>query len=463
MFAIIDIETTGGNARDGRITEIAILLHDGKKITGRFETLLNPKIQIPRFITHLTGITVEMVRYAPEFHEIADQILNLTDGRIFTAHNSKFDYGFLQYEFHRIGYPFLRDTLCTFNLSRKIFPGLRSYGLENLSQYFQILNRQRHRAAGDAEATSSLLEIIIGQIGMSEVEKYIVPWDRVYNLPKALSAEELHSIPAETGAYFFKDESDTIIYSGRATNLNQKIIAHFSRTRKGISSRIIEKVCSFNYELTGNIWIAMLAELEIRKQQNRGLNCSNKNYKFLCAIYSQIKNGYLTLYTDRLTEDAGEPLMIYQNRAKAQQAIEKVIQKFELCSVYCNLELQSSNGCFGYKIKQCRGACVGEELPEDYNLRVKKAISTLQFSKADFLLIGSGRNSCEHSAILVRKGRFCGYGFFHTDYTGSVTEILDCIKPATHYPECIPIILAALKNRKVKVIELNTSERSSVY
>ncbi|MEN0004709.1 MAG: 3'-5' exonuclease, partial [Bacteroidota bacterium] len=156
-YAIVDLETTGGRASRDKITEIAIVLYDGQQIIDRYETLINPECYIPYGITQLTGITQEMVQEAPKFHEVARKVVEMTEGAVFVAHNVRFDYSFLRAEFARLGFTYTRKQLCTVRLSRKVFPGLRSYSLDNLTRHFSISVSQRHRAMGDAEATTTLL------------------------------------------------------------------------------------------------------------------------------------------------------------------------------------------------------------------------------------------------------------------------------------------------------------------
>ncbi|MGE0077838.1 MAG: PolC-type DNA polymerase III [Bacteroidales bacterium] len=161
MYAIVDIETSGGRAQTDRITEIAIYIHDGERIVDEFSTLINPEVYIPPFITQLTGITNEMVANAPKFYEVAKQIVLLTEGHLFVAHNAPFDYKFIQTEFKRLGYDYQRQTLCTVRMSRKIIPGMKSYSLGNLCENLGITINNRHRAAGDAYATTQLLELLL--------------------------------------------------------------------------------------------------------------------------------------------------------------------------------------------------------------------------------------------------------------------------------------------------------------
>ncbi len=163
MYSIIDIETTGGSPARDKITEIAIIGHDGTRVTGKFSTLVNPERDIPAFITRMTGISNEMVADAPKFYEIARKIVELTDNRIFVAHNASFDFGFIREEFRQLGYNFNREKLCTVRLSRRIIPGHRSYSLGKLCNALGIMINDRHRAMGDALATATLFEILNSQ------------------------------------------------------------------------------------------------------------------------------------------------------------------------------------------------------------------------------------------------------------------------------------------------------------
>ena len=163
MYAIIDVETTGGSARWERITEIAIVLHDGAKVVDTYSTLLNPDRSIPWNITRITGITDDMVADAPRFFEVAKQIVQMTENCIFVAHNVSFDYSFIKEEFSRLGYDYSRKQLCTVRLARKVFPGLPSYSLSNLKRHFGIHAEQSHRALDDTLATVKLFELILGE------------------------------------------------------------------------------------------------------------------------------------------------------------------------------------------------------------------------------------------------------------------------------------------------------------
>jgi DNA polymerase III subunit epsilon len=168
LYAIIDIETTGNTYRSGKITEIAIFVHDGLGIVDSFSSLINPECYIPDFITRLTGIDNEMVRSAPRFYEVARKVVEMTNETVFVAHNVNFDYKFIQEEFNRLGYDYQRKTMCTVKMGRKYLPGHRSYSLGTLCAELDIPINGRHRAAGDALATVKLFELIMERKAQKE-------------------------------------------------------------------------------------------------------------------------------------------------------------------------------------------------------------------------------------------------------------------------------------------------------
>ncbi len=162
VYVVVDLETTGGAPHSHRITEIGAVKVQGGKIIDEFQTLINPERPIPPFIQKLTGITDQMVADAPKFSEVADRFNQFTDGAIFVAHNVKFDYGFIQKEFLRVEQDYSRTHLCTCIGMKKSFPGIKSYGLKNLTNHFQISLTQHHRALCDAQASAELLFLMTG-------------------------------------------------------------------------------------------------------------------------------------------------------------------------------------------------------------------------------------------------------------------------------------------------------------
>ena len=172
-FAVVDIETTGSTPQSAGITEIAIVIHNGVEVTGKYVTLINPIHKIPPFIVNMTGISDEMVAGAPLFEEVAPQIYNLLNGRVFVAHNVSFDYSFVHYLLGRSGFQWSAPKLCTIKLSRRVFPGLVKYGLGSLTRDLGIKIEGRHRAWGDAAATAQVLTMAIEKEGMQPIHNLL--------------------------------------------------------------------------------------------------------------------------------------------------------------------------------------------------------------------------------------------------------------------------------------------------
>ena len=163
MYAVVDIEATGGNHINGKIIEIAIVLFDGEKIVSQYSTLVNPEVKIDWYVTKLTSITNKMVADAPLFKDVAEQIYDLTKGHVFVAHDVDFDYKFLKAELSKAGFEFKEPKVCTFKLSEKHLPNASSYSLGKLCNELgiPIPKEERHRAEGDAVATAKLLGLLM--------------------------------------------------------------------------------------------------------------------------------------------------------------------------------------------------------------------------------------------------------------------------------------------------------------
>lgn len=227
-YAVVDIETTGGYAGGSRITEIAVVIHNGAEVTDRWETLVNPEQHIPLYITKLTGISNEMVSEAPLFEEIAEQLFHLLTNRIFVAHNVNFDYSFVRHQLEQSGFKWAARKLCTVRATRKIKPGLPSYSLGNLCGSLGIPLENRHRAGGDADATTVLLSKLL------EWDTHKVLADMIKNtaqdqrLPPNLPLEDFEQLPEQPGVYYFYNQKKEVVYVGKAVNIKKRVASHFS-------------------------------------------------------------------------------------------------------------------------------------------------------------------------------------------------------------------------------------------
>jgi DNA polymerase-3 subunit epsilon len=266
LYAILDIETTGGKFNEEGITEIAIYKYDGHAVVDQFITLVNPEKEIQPFVVQLTGINNKMLRNAPKFHEVAKRIIEITKDCIVVAHNSSFDYRILKTEYNRLGYEYKRDTLCTVELSRKLIPEQPSYSLGKLCKSLGIPMSDRHRASGDALATIQLFKLLLDKdVDKGILENSVKHFDCKKTAEKLLGL--LDAIPTVKGVYYLHREDGQIIFMGKGNNIKNDINNQFIKTTKRAKS-IQEKTTSISYEPTGNILLTNLKfylELEINK------------------------------------------------------------------------------------------------------------------------------------------------------------------------------------------------------
>jgi len=261
MYAIVDIETTGGSPKIEKITEIAIFIHNGEKIINEYVTLINPERNIPYFITNLTGITNEMVENAPCFFEVAKKIVEITEGCTFVAHNAKFDYSFLRHEFKLLGFNYKKNIIDTAALSRKLIPGHKSYSLGNICGDLGISINGRHRAAGDALATVKLFNILLEcDKELNEGKISLLKNTKTVKLHPNLDLKKIENIPEEPGVYYFYNEKGDLIYVGKSRNLMQHIQMFLSKKSTKKTMEVRSQIADIDWELTGSELIALLKE-----------------------------------------------------------------------------------------------------------------------------------------------------------------------------------------------------------
>ncbi len=260
MYAIIDLETTGGGYNEEGITEIAIHKYDGNDVVDSFISLVNPEKEIQPFVVRLTGINNKMLRNAPKFYEVAKRIIEITNDCILVAHNASFDYRVLRTEFRSLGYNFDIPTLCTVELSKKLIPGLESYSLGKLCRTIGIPVSDRHRANGDALATIKLLKILLQKDTDKEIVKSTIRSGNKRDLSQKLLTI-LDELPDKTGVFYFHKFNGEILFIGKAKSIKKEINQIFLRTSK--KARALQKaMVSVSYDLTGSKLIMQIKYLE---------------------------------------------------------------------------------------------------------------------------------------------------------------------------------------------------------
>src|SRR5690554_65352 len=447
MYAILDIETTGGKYNEEGITEIAIYKFDGHKIVDQFISLVNPERPIQKFVVNLTGINNDMLRNAPKFYEVAKRIVEITQETIIVAHNANFDYRILKTEFERLGYPFERQTLCTVELSKKLLPDLQSYSLGKLVRELGIPLQNRHRADGDARATVSLFKLLLSKDSKKEIISSAIKLE-----PKRqLDSKLLHIVeatPAITGVYYMHQEDGSIIYIGKSRNIKKRLTQHFTNESRK-SRKIQEQVLSVSYEETGSDLIAQLKENEEIKLNkpifNRALRRTIFQYQL---VQFTDENGYINLKIEK-TDARKKPITTFTNFEQAKNFLFKIVGEYGLCQKLTGL-YQAKNACFAYSIKECNGACIQKESSVDYNSRIAQFLEQHSFHNKSILVIDKGRAVDERSVVYIEKGIFRGIGFFNLNYQIINPDVL------------MSLITSMADNRDAKHIIQNYLRRNKV-
>ena len=454
MYTIIDIETTGGNFKNGKITEVAIYLHDGKRVVDEFVSLINPEQFIPPYITQLTGITNEMVADAPRFYEVARKIVGITENATFVAHNAAFDYGFIKAEFEALGYAFERETLCTVKLSRKLLPGYKSYSLGNVCEELGIANDARHRAAGDALATVELFEMLLRKNG-----GVILPLDgnkffSVKGLHPKLDIEKVKRLPSKNGVYYLYNDKTELIYIGKSKDIKQRILTHLGSPKAQKAVRMKQEVADVDFELTGSELVALLKESAEIKKNKPVYNKAQRKNRFHFGLFSfKDRKGYVR-FNIAPNDGRVTPLGSFESQKSARDFLYRKAEEFQLCQKLCGLS-DSSGACFQYQLRSCKGACVEEESPGAYNKRSQELIDQLSYKFEDFMIVDKGRDLDESSVVVVKEGKYMGFGWVSKEQGfNSLDEALDCITLCDDNQDARIIINRYLKeNPRAKVLQ----------
>lgn len=407
LYAIVDIETTGGHASANGITEVAIYVHDGTRVTDSYQTLINPGQDIPYYITGLTGISNAMVKDAPEFWEVADRIYDMLYGKVFIAHNVNFDYSFLKSSLANCGYDLTSNKLCTVRLARKIFPGLDSYGLGKICGYLDIKIENRHRADGDAAATVRLFELLLANDKEQLISKALKRNSKEQALPPNVPREHFERLPDLPGIYYFHDQGGKVVYVGKAKRIRKRVSSHFSNNSTSRQKQdFMRSIFSITYELCGNELMALLLESHEIKRLWPRFNRSQKVYEPRFGIIAyQDQRGVSRMGIEKLKKGAAA-LAFFNNITECLSYLKALAEEYELCprlmSIATHEDTCESDKC------PCRSA--DRRHIASYNKRTTTAITAIS-EQESFVIIDEGRTSEESAFIVVEKGHFAGMGY----------------------------------------------------
>lgn len=425
-YAIVDIETTGGHASTSCITDIAIVITDGKNILDRYESLVNPLQNIPYHIQTLTGISNEMVEDAPPFIEIAEDVYRLLHNRIFVAHNVNFDYSFLRFALQKVGLELKVPKLCTVRISRKVKPGLPSYSLGRLCQSLEIPLINRHRAGGDADATALLFLQMVAWDQEGHIAKMLTSETKEQVLPPQLPKEEYDQLPDKPGVYYFLDAKFKPIYVGKAVNIKKRVGQHFSGSNFGPQrQRFLQEIYHISSEICATELMAFLLEAtEIKRLWPKYNNALKRFEPKYGLIDYQDQKGYIRLAVGRIGRHQ-IALHTFHSEEEGRDFLHHVVRDFSLCPARCmlgNCALEAT----------CYSCHITKEDLHSYNERVQDAILHLTDYAPSFLIVEKGRTEQEISCIWYNNGNFAGMGYL--DKEENVSNQEEIIEKLQRYP-----------------------------
>jgi DNA polymerase-3 subunit epsilon len=378
--ACVDLETTGGNALRDRVIEAGIVLLSGGRVVEEYSTLVNPGVRIPYAIQQFTGITEGMVADAPPFAEVCDALLERLEGRLFVAHNARFDYGFLRGEFRRLGRRFRAPVLCTVRLSRALTPGERGHNLDAVMTRYGIQCAARHRALGDAQVLAELLRIAGERWPPAELDAIVEKLLQAPRFPPQLDAGLVDEMPEGPGVYLFHGEGDALLYVGKAKNIQSRVLAHFAadkRSRREMElTRLVRRI---EWIATAGEFGALITEACLIKERRPLLNRRFPATPTLWAIRLGDDAHSLRASISELDPDTDtdESYGMFRSRGDAERALIGIVRDQELCAKQLGLEMGEAS-CVAHQLGHCRGACIGKEPVLMHAIRTRLAFARLK-------------------------------------------------------------------------------------
>ena len=450
MYAVVDVETTGGKYNEEGITEIAVYKFDGNKIVDQFISLVNPERPIQPFVANLTGINEKMLRNAPKFYEVAKRIVEITEDCTLVAHNASFDYRMLCTEFNRLGFTYERPTLCTVSLAKKLIPEQASYKLGKLVRSLGIPLSDRHRAAGDARATVKLLKLLLDKDTEKNIVKEVLRTKKQDQVTRKFLQLVEQAKPV-TGVYYLHNQQGDVIYIGKSTNMRKRLNQHFTgKSRKALKIQL--ETHSVSTEETGSELIALLKEVDEIQLHKPKHNRVHKNDRIRFGLEEGVTSlGYRFLRIVH-AQDGIPYVTTFKNLNNARKTLYFFAQKYTLCLKLVGLE-SPKNACSHEQINQCLGACIEKETAEQYNNRVQQCVDRLSFQSPNMLLIDKGRTHDERSIVFIQDNEYKGFGFVSLNYQLTNMDMINTlITPMKNSRAARHIIQQFVRKNKVKEI-----------
>ena len=382
-LAIVDLETTGAHPAWDRVTEIAVVEVEGGEVASEWSTLVNPGTSIPPAIQALTGITNAMVAGAPAFEDLASGLYERLAGRIFVAHNARFDYGFLRHAFERAGLHFEARTLCTVKLSRRLYPGHAHHNLDSLIDRHHLQCNARHRALGDAQAVWQFLRVAAGERGAEQLDIAARQVAQLPSLPAHIERAMVDAIPEAPGVYLFYGENGTPLYVGKSVAMRSRVLQHFAGdARSPREAQIAREIRRIEWRRSCGELGALLLEARLVKELLPVFNRQLRRPNELCAFSFDTKD--LQIVRAEKINAETLPLLcgVFRSKRAAMDALRGLADEHRLCLRMLGFERGGRSGqpsaCFRHQIERCAGACAGRESAQVHQARAAAALAGLK-------------------------------------------------------------------------------------
>ncbi|WP_431121556.1 exonuclease domain-containing protein [Flagellimonas flava] len=449
MYAVLDIESTGGKYNEEGIMEIAIHKYDGHQVVDKFMSLVNPEREIQPFVTKLTGINNKMLRTAPKFHEVAKRIVEITDGAILVAHNAQFDYRILRTEFRRLGYDFQRKTLCTVDLSKKLLPEAESHSLGKLVRSLGIPMSDRHRANGDAIATLKLFKMLLDKDSSKSIVKEVIRKETEGELSPT-QLDIVSDLPSETGVYYMHDKEGEIIFLGKTKNAKKRVNQHFTNVGQ-LARKLQKETKKVSFERTGSELVAILKEYQELRNNNPRHNSITKK-KLFSHVINFHQNGTPHIEIEIVKNKFRKKQNLgFSGVVSAKNFLVKISEEFSICPSSLGLDVDCKHSQNG-----CAQMCNDIENAPVYNQKASSAFQKYSLLDKNIAILDKGREVGERSFILIKEGILKGFGYVELNHQINNIHILESIiTPMTSDENTTFIVESYLrKNSRLKVLEL---------
>lgn len=460
----LDVETTGASPQQDRITEIGIVEIALDGTVSEWSTLVNPQMRIPEFIEKLTGISNAMVQDAPTFEQIADELMARIQGRIFVAHNARFDYAFIKNAFKRMDTSFRTDTLCTVRLSRRLYPQHFKHNLDSLIQRLGIETEARHRALADARVLMHFLQRLPLEHEAATIQQAIRHVMAKPALPAHLPESMLEDLPDSPGVYLFYGDNDMPLYIGKSTNIRTRVLAHFAGDHGSSKAlHISQQLKRINWRETAGELGALLLEARLVKELQPMHNQRLRREQDLCAwqLQDSPKAGKTIVLKYAADIDFGRASNLYGTFTSQRQALEtlrNLADAHQLCLLQLGLEKPAhgkapASPCFAYQLKKCRGVCIGKEAFLQHDLRLLQALAKLKLQSWPYhgtIAIKETHNQREELHLV---DHWCYLGTAKDE--SEAEQMLQQAKSAVFDLDTYKILKKHLNGKSVEVIPLS--------